>query len=135
MLLLSRFLAQEAAGAGSRQPPQARAAWLDRHSLLLAPAAEPGAARELPSLAGSRGGLAGRSAGEEGSAGAALLGAPAQLDVLLQHLERWRAPPPASTSDDGEAMCQSSMLTSYQDEPVLFLAFCQVCIQCENAAT
>lgn len=112
VLLLARFLAQQAAGASSRQPPQARAAWLDRHSLLLAPAAESSAARELPSLAGSRGGLAGQTAGEEGATGEALLGAAAQLDVLLQHLERWRASPPASGSDDGEAVFQGSTITS-----------------------
>ena len=106
MLLLARSLAQEAAGAGSRRPPQARAAWLDRHSLLLAPAAEEaGAARELPSLAGGCwGGLAGQSAGEEGAAGESLLGTAAQLETLLQHLERWRDSPPASGSDDGEAI-------------------------------
>lgn len=112
MLLLARALAQQAAGAGGRQPPQARAAWLDRHSLLLAPAAEPGAARELSSLAGGRGGLAERSAGEEGAAGKALLGAAAQLGILLQHLERWRASPPASGSDAGAAVCQGSIQCS-----------------------
>ena len=110
MLLLARCLALETLAAGNLQPLQARAAWLDRHSLLLAPAAEPGSPHGRAGLAEGCGDLAEQSAGEEGAAGRALLCAAAQLETLLQHLECWRALPAASGNDEGEAVCQGSLL-------------------------
>jgi len=76
-------------GGAARQPS---AAWLERHSALLAPAAQPDPPAELPARLFD--GLRGRA--EDGGAAAdeasaALLRAAAPLDRLLQHLARWRS--------------------------------------------
>jgi hypothetical protein len=96
ILVLAGGLAAAAGGERAAGPERAArrpsAAWLERHSALLAPAAQPDPPAEPPArlFDGVRGRAEDGGAAAD-AASAALLRAAPPLERLLQHLARWRS--------------------------------------------